>query len=73
MVSELPEPLPGDAARLDQLAAQWRDTPPSARLEVEQAAAALRANPSPETGAALMDALRRAGISGDATPPDQAP
>ncbi|GAB2891311.1 hypothetical protein [Streptomyces mayteni] len=63
MASELPEPLPGDTARLDQLAAQWRETPPEARLEVEQAADALRANPSPEAGAALMEALRQAGVS----------
>ncbi|MFF9436842.1 hypothetical protein ACF1BP_24255 [Streptomyces sp. NPDC014735] len=63
---EVPVPLPGDTARLDQLAAHWRDADPAARQEVTDAADALL--DSPDAGAVdqLLDALRRAGINPDA-------
>lgn len=64
---DLPEPEPGDTARLDQLGAAWRDAPPDARAAVEAAAATARDTPSAETVAALMEALATAGL----TDPDQ--
>ncbi|MGW2654433.1 hypothetical protein ACWC1D_12380 [Streptomyces sp. NPDC001478] len=57
----LPSPTPGDTARLDQLAARWRDTEPEVRQEVADAADAVRASPSEDAVAALLDALGRAG------------
>ncbi|WP_037918741.1 hypothetical protein [Actinacidiphila yeochonensis] len=54
----IPEPTPGDTARLDQVAAHWRQLPPADRAAVEQ----LRATPSDTTGEAVMRALANVGF-----------
>ncbi|WNI16602.1 hypothetical protein [Actinacidiphila sp. ITFR-21] len=61
---DLPELSPGDTARLDQLAATWRDQSPQTRAAVDEAARALQADPSPESIARLMAVLRNAGLGG---------
>ncbi|WP_331750924.1 hypothetical protein OG215_36945 (plasmid) [Streptomyces globisporus] len=58
----LPTPAPGDTARLDQMAACWRDAEPAAKEAVGDAAAALQASLSPDSVAGLFDALERAGL-----------
>ncbi|MER5985684.1 hypothetical protein [Streptomyces sp. NPDC001787] len=58
----LPTPAPGDTARLDQMAACWRDAEPAAKEAVGDAAAALQVSLSPDSVADLFNALERAGL-----------
>ncbi|QYA98267.1 hypothetical protein KZO11_34070 [Streptomyces anulatus] len=58
----LPTPAPGDTARLDQIAACWRDADPEAKEAVGDAAAALQASPSLDSVTGLLDALEQAGM-----------
>lgn len=58
----MPEPEPGDTARLDQLASHWRELPEVVRQDVTQAAEALRDTPGEDTAARLFEALRAAGL-----------
>jgi hypothetical protein len=60
--SDLPEPEPGDTARLDQLAAHWRELPEVLRQDVTQAAETLRDTPGEDAAARLFEALRAAGL-----------
>ncbi|WP_217230773.1 hypothetical protein [Streptomyces anulatus] len=57
-----PAPAPGDTARLDQMAACWRDADPEAKKAVGDAAAALQTSLSPDSVAGLFDALEQAGL-----------
>lgn len=66
----VPEPTPGDTARLDQLATHWRQLPEVLRQDVTQAAEALRDAPGEEAAARLFEALRAAGL--DTSDPDGA-
>ncbi|MBB1252535.1 hypothetical protein H3146_03985 [Streptomyces sp. OF3] len=66
--SSLPEPAPADTARLDQLAAHWRELPEVLQQDVTQAAEQLRDAPSEDAAARLFTALRAAGL--DAGSPD---
>lgn len=58
----LPTPAPGDTARLDQIAACWRDADPEAKRTVDDAAAALWMSLSPDSVTNLFDALEQAGL-----------
>ncbi|MET8605687.1 hypothetical protein ABZV92_19310 [Streptomyces rubiginosohelvolus] len=58
----LPTPAPGDTARLDQMAACWRDAAPEAKKAVGDAAASLRTSPSPDSVTNLFGALEQAGL-----------
>ena len=61
----VPEPTPGDTARLDQLGAHWREVPEVLRQDVAQAADALRDNPGEDTAGRLIEVLRAAGLDTD--------
>lgn len=69
--SSLPEPGPADTARLDQLAAHWRELPEVLRQDVAQAAGELRDAPGEDAAARLFAALRAAGL--DTGPPQDGP
>ena len=64
----VPEPAPGDAARLDQLTAHWQDQPPEARDAVLNAAALLQDDPTDERAGRLFEALRNAGFDAEQPP-----
>ncbi|WP_326681056.1 hypothetical protein [Streptomyces sp. NBC_01237] len=67
-----PAPEPGDTARLDQLAAHWREAPPEIRQDILTAAAAVQDAPEPGRGrvAHLLEALGRLDLPDT---PDGAP
>ncbi|MEE1792591.1 hypothetical protein PUR28_17750 [Streptomyces sp. BE308] len=50
-----PAPEPGDTARLDQLAAHWRDAPPEIRQDILTAAPAVQDAPEPGRVAHLLE------------------
>ncbi|MGY3676473.1 hypothetical protein [Streptomyces sp. TE33382] len=54
-----PAPEPGDTARLDQLAAHWREAPPEIRQDILTAAAAVQDAPEPGHVAHLLETLGR--------------
>ncbi|MCX4967021.1 hypothetical protein OHA98_19820 [Streptomyces sp. NBC_00654] len=58
-MERLPDPEPGDTARLDQLAAHWREAPPDIRQDVLTAAAAVQDAPEPGRVAHLLETLGR--------------
>lgn len=55
-------PEPGDTARLDQLAAHWRDAPEPRRQDVAAAGQELLDNPDAAAVGKLLEALRAAGL-----------
>lgn len=61
-----PDPEPGDTARLDQLAAHWREAPADIRRDILSAAAVDQDSPEPDHVAHLLETLGRLGFRPDA-------